>query len=383
MAAVATTTLPRADAPAGNLPEARGWLASRSNGPAARGAAFFHAPSQVFQAPGGGENQLIQTGRYLEALGVPVRPFNPWTDRLEPERARLLHLFGLSREGLELARAARARGVPVVVSPICWYEPRALVALAGGPARAARDLAKWAAQRLAPRWPRWRRELLMIADAVLPNSRAEASQLVRLFALDPQKVRVVVNGVEPRFASASPGPWRDRFGAGKCVLYAGRVEPRKNVLGLVVAARAAGLPLTVIGDAPPGHSGYLNACRRAGGDLVRWLTALGHDDPLLASAYASARVVALPSWFETPGLAALEGALAGAAVVVTPYGCAREYFGGLVGYARPDRPAEVARALELAWRAGPDPRLAPHVAARFLWSEVARQTAGVYDQVAG
>src|SRR5262249_44245695 len=136
-------------------------------------------------------------------------------------------------------------------------------------------------------------------------------------------------------------------------------------------------------DAPPGRAGYLDACRRAEGGSVRWLPALGHDDPLLSSAYAAARVVALPSWFETPGLAALEGALAGAAVVVTPHGCAREDFGGLVEYARPDRPAGVARALVRAWRAGPDPRLAPHVAARFLWSEVARQTAGVYDQVAG
>ncbi len=35
---------------------------------------------------------------------------------------------------------------------------------------------------------------------------------------------------------------------------------------------------------------------------------LDHDDPLLASAYAAARVFALPSWFETPGLAALEAA---------------------------------------------------------------------------
>ena len=48
-----------------------------------------------------------------------------------------------------------------------------------------------------------------------------------------------------------------------------------------------------------------------GGEAVRWLGASDHDDPLLASAYAAARVFALPSWFETPGLAALEAALAG------------------------------------------------------------------------
>jgi glycosyltransferase involved in cell wall biosynthesis len=362
------------------VPRQRDWLAERSRGASPVDAVLLHAPSHVFQAPGGGETQLVQTARHLDALGVAVRPFNPWVDRLE--RGRLLHLFGLSREGLELARVARARRVPVVVSPICWYEPRAIAALAGHPLRAAWHLGRWAAQRTLPRWPRWRRALLELADVVLPNSQAEAAQLVRLFALDPARVRVVPNGVEPRFAAASPALWHERFGRAPFVLYAGRVEPRKNVLGLARAARAAGLPLTVIGDAPPGCEGYLRQCADAAGD-VRWLPALAHSDPLLASALAAARVVALPSWFETPGLVALEGAMAGAAVVVTPYGCAREYFGDRVLYARPDRPAEVARALAGAWQAGPDPRLAPHVFTHFLWSEVARRTARVYDHVAG
>src|SRR5205085_2575717 len=78
---------------------------------------------------------------------------------------------------------------------------------------------------------------------------------------------------------------------------------------------------------------------------ARWVPAVAHDDPLLASAYAAARVVALPSWFETPGLAALEGALAGRAVVVTPYGCAPEYFGDMAVYVRPGRPTKLAQAL--------------------------------------
>ncbi|MFO0910933.1 MAG: glycosyltransferase [Isosphaeraceae bacterium] len=79
------------------------------------------------------------------------------------------------------------------------------------------------------------------------------------------------------------------------------------------------------------------------------MSRVDHEDPSLASAYAAARVVALPSWFETPGLSVLEGALAGAAVVVTPFGCTREYFGSRVLYARPDRPDEIRQALQHAW----------------------------------
>jgi hypothetical protein len=356
----------------------RDWLAARTQGSMPSGAVLFHAPAQVFQAPGGGENQLVQTGRQLDALGVVVRPFSSWVDRLE--EARLLHLFGMSREGLELARVANARGVPVVISTICWYDPRALRALADGRFAAARDFAKWAIRRAWPGCPSWRRELLSRCDLLLPNSHAEARQLVALFAADPARIRPVPNGVDPRFAEADPRGFHERFGPEEFVLYVGRIEPRKNVLGLALAARSLRLPLVAIGEAPPGRERYQRACRAAGGPSCRWLGAIAHDDPLLASAYAACRVVALPSWFETPGLAALEGALAGRAVVVTPFGSAPEYFADMVEYAAPG--PKVASALVRAWQAGPDPRLAGHVAARFSWKEVARQTAEAYDEIA-
>jgi glycosyltransferase involved in cell wall biosynthesis len=103
---------------------------------------------------------------------------------------------------------------------------------------------------------------------------------------------------------------------------------------------------------------------------------------LLASAYAAARVFALPSWFETPGLAALEAALAGTAIVITPFGSTREYFGHRVRYARPGRIGEISTAVLRTWSQGPDPGLADFIASNYLWPEVARKTAEVYDQVA-
>jgi glycosyltransferase involved in cell wall biosynthesis len=345
------------------------------------GSVVFHAPSAVFQAPGGGENQLVQTGRHLEALGVRVRLFSSWTDRLE--EARLLHLFGMSREGLELARVARARGLRVVLSPICWIEPRAMATLAAGPAWKIVHALKWSLKRAVPRWPGWRRELLDLGDAVLPNSHCEARQLAHYFGSRAERIHVVPNGVSPRFATASPVLIRSELGGDDFVLFVGRIEPRKNVLGLIRAVLPLGLPLVIIGAPPPGHESYAAACAQLGKAAVRWLGAIEHDDPRLASAYAAARVFALPSWFETPGLAALEAALAGAAVVITPLGCTREYFGDRVKYARPDRIGDVRRAIARAWTAGADPRLAAAIRTHYLWSNVARLTAEVYDQVAG
>ena len=51
------------------------WLATRSGGgPCTPGAVILHAPSFAFQAPGGGENQLIQTGMHLEETGRAGSP---------------------------------------------------------------------------------------------------------------------------------------------------------------------------------------------------------------------------------------------------------------------------------------------------------------------
>ncbi|MDB5353407.1 MAG: mshA 5 [Planctomycetota bacterium] len=343
-------------------------------------AVLVHAPSFAFQAQGGGENQLVQTSKSLDAMGIPVRPFSPWTDRLE--EARLIHLFGMSREGLELARLARSRGVPVVLSPICWFEPRAMAALAPSRGRAALALGAWAARRVLPGLPGWRRELLALSDAILPNSEAEAWQLARLFGADRAKIHVVPNGVDPRFATADAGAFRAIRGDRDFVLYVGRIEPRKNVLGLIRGAKLAGLPLVIIGAVVPGHEGYGEACRREGRGVATFVERLDHEDSVLASAMAAARVFALPSWFETPGLAALEAAMAGSAVVITPYGCTREYFGDRVIYARPGDDRAIARSLARAWDDGPDPGLAGHVAANFTWSAVATATGEAYDRVA-
>lgn len=363
------------------------WIAAHAADLAPSGSVLAHAPSFAFQAPGGGENQLAQTSKHLHELGVPIRPFSPWRDRIED--ARLIHLYGMSREGLELARVARARRVPVVLSPICWFAPRALVALAPSRSRGVLDVAKWAARRALPRLPGWRRELLQLADAILPNSRAEAGQLSRLFGADGRKIQVVPNGVDPRFAAASPDLFRERFGPREFVLYVGRIEPRKNVLGLIRAARLAGLPLVAIGAVVPGHEAYGAACREVGGDGVTWIERVDHADPLLASAMAAARVFALPSWFETPGLAALEAAVTGCAIVITPYGCTREYFGDRAEYARPGDVRQIASALARAWGGpgrvrpvAPGNDLSEQILERYSWSIVARETREAYDRVA-
>lgn len=357
-----------------------GRFRTMSEGEAPHAAVLVHAPSAVFQSPGGGEVQLVRTACHLRDLGLPVRPFVAWRDTLDG--ARLIHLFGMSREGLELARAAKGVGLPVVLSPICWLDPRSIVGLSTNPIRLGLDLAKWSIRRVAPSLPSWRGELLNLADAILPNSRAEARQLVSLFGARVDRIHVVPNGIEPAAIPADPSLFQELVGPDPFVLYAGRIEPRKNVLRLARALGEGGPRLVVVGDPPPRHRDYARACRQAAGPRGVWLPRVDPDDPLLASALAAARVLALPSWFETPGLIALEAAAAGCPVVVTPHGCTREYFGDHVQYAEPGSVRSIRDAIERAWSTPPSLELAEIVRERYVWARIARTTAEVYDQVA-
>lgn len=340
---------------------------------------FYTAPGAM-QDPGGGEVQLVKTAEALRELGVDVRLFDPWNERLE--RADWLHLFGTVPACLELARLAKRLGVRVALSSISWYDPHASWHLEKGLVRKLRGVAGWSVRRVWPRWPSWRRELLHAADLLLPNSHAEARQLQQLFGVDPARIAVVPNGVDGRFARGNPDLFVSQFGVRDFVLLPGRIEPRKNQLAVICALWASGIPVVVLGDPHVEHADYYERCRREADPGVTFVGRLEHNSPMLASAYAAARVVVLASWFETPGLAALEGALAGAHVVVTRRGSAPEYFGDLSTYVEPHDPFGIRTAVREAFTRPRPHGLREHVERRFLWAAVAQQTLAAYERIA-
>ena len=67
------------------------------------GSILFHAPSWVFQAPGGGENQLVQTGRHLEGE-VKVARLPELLKRDPALEADRLSLYGEAPFGASVAQ---------------------------------------------------------------------------------------------------------------------------------------------------------------------------------------------------------------------------------------------------------------------------------------
>jgi len=333
----------------------------------------------ALESPGGGEVQMLALHRALGSAGVCAGMWRPWEERLE--EADCLHLFGSLPEHLPVVEAARRQDVPVVLSTVAWFD---LASYWRQPRPALERLAacaRFLARAGCPKLPSWRRRLYHAVDLLMPNSNAEAEQLVRYFGVPAERIHVVPNGADERFGRADPEPFVRLVGARDFVLMAGRIEPRKNQLGVIRAMRGTRVPTVVVGDVVPGYEWYGDECRRAAGEHVRFVGRLDHDDPLLASAYAACGCLVLAGWYETPGLAALEAGMSGAPLVLPEGGSAREYFGRMAAYVKPGDLAGIRRAVLRALLRGRSPALAEHVRESFSWAAAARATLEGYRKV--
>ena len=144
-----------------------------------------------------------------------------------------------------------------------------------------------------------------------------------------------------------------------------------------VEVGAAGLPLIIAGTADDaGEDARLKALAAR----HRGIRFLGYVDAATRDAlYALARVFCLPSLHEGTGLAALEAAAHGAAVVITDRGGPRDYFGELAHYVRAGETDSIRTALETAWQAPRSNRLRDHVVNHLSWRQSAKALLDVYQ----
>lgn len=222
------------------------------------------------------------------------------------------------------------------------------------------------------------------ADLVLCPSRATADDLVELgFAVD--RVRVVPWGVEPvEVDDADLDRVRVTYGLPSTfVLFAGTIEPRKNLPGLVAAMRSLpDVPLVVAGadgwgDARPdipATSGVHPAVHFVGFVPPADLWAL----------FRAAAVFAYPSFQEGFGLPILEAMAHGTPVVTSRGSSTEEVAAGAAILADPHDPESIAAAVTRAlaerdlWSARSRAR-----AAACTWDATIDATVAAYREVAG
>ncbi|MET8007977.1 glycosyltransferase family 4 protein [Nonomuraea glycinis] len=219
----------------------------------------------------------------------------------------------------------------------------------------------------------------------------------------PGRLRVVPHGFEDpelvRLAGLS-GAERDRLrakvragylpgGAGRLVVFAGRLSSHKGVHTLIKAVPAllrerGDLRVVLVGSGDDAEVARLIEREGVGGHVVADYRFL--DPPEVFAHFLAADVCAFPSSYEPFGLVAVEAMALGRPVVVGP-GYSPEVVGDGAVRCRTGEPEELAAALarcldDPEHAAGLARRGAEHVRARYSWARTAETTLAAYAEVA-
>ena len=248
-------------------------------------------------------------------------------------------------------------------------------------------LNRWFLSLMMPRF-------LRQADAIICISQWTKADAVRAYGLDPAKLVVIPEGVDPRFRpikdSESLADVRTRYRLpDHFILCVGTIEPRKNLVTLWEAyrrLRQAGRSEKIV---VVGRKGWLYE------ETFARLRELGLEDDVIFPGYVAeedllvfyslATCFCFPSLYEGFGLPPLEAMASGCPVVCSNSSSLPEVCGDAALLVPPTEVAGFASALE---RVLDHPELRADLrerglrqAARFSWHEAARRTRDVYQAV--
>jgi glycosyltransferase involved in cell wall biosynthesis/Tfp pilus assembly protein PilF len=339
--------------------------------------------------PGGDTVVMLKTIEALKKLGVQV------TLDLEcaqnPRDFDLAHLFNLATPDYTRALAQRLfnHEIPFVVTTLIEDVPQ----FHNQSHAWGQFLCSYVKSGQSKAWAGLNTPKL---NDVLKSQRFENSWTVKnaagLFVTGPREGQVLSRdyGVGlPIFpiylgcevaTEASADLFFKTYGIKDFVLCVGRIETRKNQLSLLAALEDSEVPVVIAGSGftyQPGYAEAVNAFKRKGNTLV-----LGRLAPeMLASAYKAAKVHALPSFYELPGLVTLEAAYYGCNVVASrASGTIEDYLANHGFYCDPADLSSIKSAVELALEKPRNKKTQEDVS-RFSWDNLGQQTLAAYRKI--
>ena len=226
---------------------------------------------------------------------------------------------------------------------------------------------------------------------MIANSRQVRDEIIRLYGVDPARLRVIYNGLDrQRFHPLDPSAaaaLRQRLGApehGAVILFVGSGFERKGLTYLLQAfgsLRDKASHLWVVGK---GHSApYVRAAERLGvADRVRFWGPVTETAPF----YQAATVLALPTLYDPCSNVVLEALACGLPAVTTAANGAAEFItpgenGAVIP--QPDDIAGLTEALTTFLTRGRDPQVrqaAAQAVAGLSWEKTVAQTLEVLKE---
>lgn len=235
------------------------------------------------------------------------------------------------------------------------------------------------------------------ADAIIAVSEHTRQDLIEFFHVEPDRVHVVYNGLEPRFspccADETLSQVRRAYGLkDDYILFVGTLEPRKNLVGLLNAyamlrsIHGVDIPLVLAGEKGWLYEEVFDALHSL--RLQSYVHLLGRvPDAYLPDLYRGASAFVYPSFYEGFGFPVLEAMACGAPVVTSAVSAIPEVAGDAALLVDPHSSEAIADALA---RILEDEALADDLrkrgvqqAARFSWDRAAKGTLKVYQACIG
>lgn len=241
---------------------------------------------------------------------------------------------------------------------------------------------------------RWlMKEVTARSNLIITGSKSSLNDVINFLHCRPERIVTIPDGVSARFhpAQADILPSQDSrlLRRNKIILWVGRQDPYKNLLGLIEAfamlrSQYQGpLELRLVG---PADARYPEASRRildlGLADAVNWV---GHvSEGELVSEYQNANMLVMPSLYEGFGLPALEAMACGTPVVCSNRGSLPEVCGPAALQIDPNNTSEICAEMR---RVLIDSNLAGDLiergirqAAKYNWQETAKKTILAYEQ---
>lgn len=333
-------------------------------------------PAHVYQYSGGGEVLLDKTFSYIQKLGIEVRLFDPWKDKID--QFDIVHYFGIGYFNYEFLRTVGRKNTKLILTPI--------FPVLEGMDSFRRELyfrSCFAASFLKTP-PELMRRNAKLADLILAGSEIEKKQLCDLFSVPDENVKAIHYGADRRFLDAKPDLFKNKFGISDFVLCVGRFDfKQKNQLMLIRALKNLGYKSVFVGNPDKGMDAYYQMCKKEANKNTLFIDSLPQDSELLASCYAAARVFVVPSKFEYPGLAGMEAALAGCGrFAMTSAGCTKEYYKDFAFYFDPYSVKDIARAVIKAHDSENNSSLIrEHFKKNYLWENYALAVKNAYAEM--
>lgn len=194
------------------------------------------------------------------------------------------------------------------------------------------------------------------ADLIITDSTNSKKDIIRLFKLPEEKIKIVYIGLEERFYPIKDNSILEKirkvYGIAKnYILYIGNLKPHKNVSGLIKAYNM--LPgylkenyqLVIVAKRDRNFKDLFNLCKGLKiTDKVIFIDFVKDDD--LPALYGSAIVFVFPSFYEGFGLPVLEAMACGAPVITSSVASLPEVTGNAAKLVNPYNIEEISRAIE-------------------------------------